>query len=93
VVQFRFFLWLMPDQPEIDQRSHDLKRPFKCGHSACDAYSLGYGPGDQEPFDFRDPFCGSTDTNELEVQSVKNNEGTEPLGTFCRIEIVARGFR
>ena len=31
-------------------------------------------------------------TNTIGVQSVKNSEGPEPLDTFCRIEIVARGF-
>lgn len=84
----------MPERPEIDQkRSRDLKRPFKCGHSARDAYNFGYGLGDQEPFDFRDPFYGSRPTNEAGGKSVKNSEGREPLGTFCRIEIAARGFK
>ena len=83
----------MPETPEIDQKITRLKRPFKCGHWACGAYSFGYGRGDQEPFDFRDPFLGSAPTNKLRLQSVKKNERSEALGIFYRIEIVTRGFK
>jgi hypothetical protein len=60
---------------------------------SCGAYNFGYGLGDQEPFDFRDPFCQVVPRNPIESNVTRNSEGADPLSTFCRIEDRSARFR